>query len=203
MLRFFSSVFLCALGILTGFQLQAQSASAVSVYVIGGADAANVLKPPSVVPPTISVRYLNDRPAIGAIVTFTAPKSEPTVKFPNGSTSYSVVTDTNGQATVEDMVPFGIGGFSIQVYVTYLDEYGSATIHESNYPTLKAASESGSFNARNRLQVPTDHGLSTAAKVGIVSGIAIAAGLGAYFALHAGHAASTVAAGTPTVGAPK
>jgi len=210
MSRFCCSVFLSVFGVLTGFQLQAQSPSPqaqspspMSVYVIAGGDAVNVLKPPSVVPPTIAVRYVNNQPAVGAIVTFSAPKAEPTVKFPNGATSYSVVTDTSGQATIENMLPLGIGGFSIQVYVTYLDEYGSATIHETNYPTLKAASESGSFNARNRLQPPAEHGLSTAAKVGIVSGIAVAAGLGAYFALHGGHAASSVAVGTPTVGAPK
>lgn len=203
MFRFCSSLFLSTLGVLTGFQLQAQSApSPLSVYVIAGADAPNVVKPPSFVPPTVSVRYLDNRPGVGAIVTFSAPKTEPTVKFPNGATSYSVVTDKNGQATIDNMVPLGVGGFNIQVYVTYLDEYGSATIRETNYPTLKSASESGSFNARNRLQLPTEHGLSTAAKVGIISGIAIAAGLGAYFALRGHATTSTVSAGSPTVGAP-
>jgi hypothetical protein len=203
MFRFSVSAILCLFGILTGFQLQAQTPSSpLSVYVIAGADAANILKPPSVVPPTIAVRYVENRPAVGAVVTFSAPKTEPTVKFPNGATSYSVVTDNNGQATVENMLPLGTGGFNIQIYVTYLDEYGSATIRETNYPNLKTASESGSFNARNRLQVPTEHGLSTVAKVGIISGVAIAAGLGAYFALRGGHTASTVGVGTPTVGAP-
>jgi hypothetical protein len=201
MFRFCSSLILSALGALTGFQLQAQDSSHLSVYVIAGADAGNVLRPPSVVTPTISVRYLNNRPATGAIVTFSAPKTEPTVKFPNGSTSYSVVTDTSGQASVENMVPLGLGGFSIQVYVNYLDEYGSVTIHETNYATLKSAAESGAMNQRNRLALPNEHGMSTAAKVGIVSGIAVAAGLGAYFALRA-HNRNTVSVGTPTVGAP-
>jgi hypothetical protein len=209
--RFFLSVILSGFGILTGFQVNAQTplppaanpspSSPLSVYVIAGSNAVNVLKPPSVVPPTVSVRYLDNRPATGAIVTFSAPRKEPTVKFPNGATSYSVVTDVNGQATIENMTPLGLGGFDIQVYVTYLDEYGSATIRETNYPTLKAASESGTAIRGNRLAVPTEHGLSTAAKVGIISGIAVAAGLGAYFALR-GHSTTTVSAGTPTVGAP-
>lgn len=203
------SCVLAVIGAFVGFQgegfaqtgAQAPSAS-LTVNVIKGRDAANILKPPSVVPPTVDVRDANNRPIIGAVVTFTSPTDEPTVKFPNGNRSYSVVTDLAGRATVEDMVPMGLGTFHIEVAATLADSNGSARISETNYPTLKAATGVASISDANRVKVPTEHGLSTGAKVGIIAAVGVAIGVGVFFAERGHKTSSSVSAGTPTVGAP-
>src|ERR1700751_1167273 len=128
MSRFVISIVLSALGVLTGFgaQLNAQigptsvsgslphapgsedvsSASLkLNLSVISGRDGSNILRPPSAVPPTVEIRDANNQPVTGAVVTFTAPQDAPTVKFPNGMSSYSVVTNGSGQASVTDMAP--------------------------------------------------------------------------------------------------
>ena len=226
MSRFAISLLLSVLGTINGFeaQLKAQTrtnsgstsqragqssqpiappSSKLTLSVIEGRHGSNVLRPPSAMAPTVEVRDGDNRPVTGAVVTFSSPPEAPTVKFPNGRWSYSVVTNTSGQASVESMIPMGAGKFGIQVNATYLDSYADSTILEVNYPTLKAATTSGMINQANRVEIAHEHGISTTTKIGIVSAIAIAAGIGAYFAARGNTSKSAVTAGTPTVGAPK
>jgi hypothetical protein len=171
--------------------------------VVLGRNGSNILKPPSVVPPTVEVRDANNHPIVGAIVTFSSPGEEPTVTFPNGNHRYSMVTDTSGRVAVENMVPLGAGKFTISVSATYDDSFGNSTIQETNYLTLKMATASGMINEPNRVQSPVDHGLSRGAKIGIIAAIVAGAGIGGFFAAHSHSGSSnTVSVGTPTVGAP-
>jgi hypothetical protein len=175
----------------------------LNVTVIAGRGAANVLRPASAIPPVVEVRDVDNHPVIGAVVTFSAPLEEPTVTFPNGNRSYSVVTDTSGQAAVESMIPLGVGSFSIEVSAAYDDDHGATTIPEANYTTLKAATSAGALTRGNRVEVASDHSLSTSAKVGIVGVVAAAAGVGLFFGLRGhGSSSSSISVGTPTVGAP-
>jgi hypothetical protein len=178
------------------------SPSSLNVVVLAGKQAANVLNPPSAVPPVIELRDASNRPVIGAVITFSAPADEPTVKFPNGNRTYSLVTDTSGRVAVENMLPLGAGKFSIDITANYDDSFGSASIQETNYPTLKSATAAGMANEANRVRSPVDHGLSKGAKIGIVAAVVAAGGIGIFFAAHAHSASSTVSVGTPTVGAP-
>jgi hypothetical protein len=131
---------------------------------------------------------------------------EPTVRFPNGGRNYSLVTDTSGRVSVENMVPVGIGRFNIDVAVTYDDSHAGSVISQSNYLTLKAATAPGNLTAGSSIAKPMNEGLSTGAKIGIVAGIvAVGAGLGIYFGTR-GHTSSSsnssISVGTVTVGAP-
>lgn len=212
MSRLLICAFLSTLGALTGFQLKlnAQSGippssiSSLNVLVIAGQNSANVLKPASVVPPMVEVRDANNHPVIGAIVTFSAPLDEPTVRFPNGNRIYSLVTDTSGRAAVENMAPLGSGRFNIDARATYEDSSAESTIPQANYPTWKSAAASGAMNQANRIELP-NHGLSKGAKVTIILvAVAAAAGIGVFLATrgHSNSNSSTVSAGTATVGAP-
>lgn len=206
MYRIFISLILTA-AIAVGQTPQAPAAptnESLIVVVVAGRNGTNILRPPSAAPPVIEVRDNADRPVAGAIVKFSAPESEPTVKFPNGRSSYSLVTDLSGRAVVENMTPVGTGKFQLDVTATYLDVYTTAMIRETNYSTHKLAMASTSLDAANQVPSPVEHqGLSTGAKVGIIAGIAVvAAGVGAYFAFRGHGSTGTVAAGTPTVGAP-
>lgn len=219
------SIVLSILGMLTGFEAQlnaappvqvsqagrpgspaAHNASSLNVNVISGRNGANILKPASAVQPTVEVRDGNNRPVIGAVVTFSAPMDEPTVRFPNGGRNYSTVTDESGRVTVENMVPVGVGKFEIEVAASYDDSHAGSVIPQANYPTLKAASAPGNLTIGSRVATPESGGLSTGAKIGIVAGIvAVGAGLGIYFATR-GHSSSnpnsSISVGTVTVGAP-
>jgi hypothetical protein len=227
MCRFAISVLLTAFGLATGFDtdLYAQSPAAakpsaanpsaqaartlpsaisnVTVTVLAGRDAANTLSPPSVIPPRIQVRDASNRPVTGAVVTFSSAREAPTVTFPNGSWSYSVVTDTSGEAVIDNMVPTGLGKFQIGITVTYLDSVVNSTISQTNYQTLKAATAAGFVNEPYRVQLRDDHGLSTGTKIGIAAAIAVAVGIGVYFAVRGHGSSNSVTAGTPTVGAPQ
>ena len=175
----------------------------ITVTVLAGRDAANTLSPPSVIPPRIAVRDAGNRPITGAVVTFSSPREAPTVTFPNGSWSYSVVTDTSGEAIVDNMVPTGLGKFQIDVTVTYLDSVVNSAISQTNYPTLKAATAAGFVNAPYRVQLRNDNGLSTGTKLGIAAAVAAAVGIGIYFAVRGHGSSNSVTPGTPTVGAPQ
>lgn len=216
---------LSLLGALTGFEVQLNAAppvqaaqaqrpgspaahnpSSLTVNVISGRNGANILKPASAVQPMVEVRDGNNRPVIGAVVTFSAPLDEPTVKFPNGNRNFSLVTDDSGRVTVENMLPMGVGKFEIDVAVSYGDSHAESVIPQANYPTLKAASAPGNLTIGSRVATPEGGGLSTGAKIGIVAGIvAVGAGLGIYFATR-GHGSnnsnSSISVGTVTVGAP-
>ena len=218
------SIILSLLGAVTGFEAQLNAAppvqgaqapasgspaghnpSSLSVNVISGRNGTNILKPTSAVQPVLEVRDSNNRPLIGAVVTFSSPMDEPTVRFPNGNRNYSMVTDESGRVTVENMVPLGVGKFDMDIAVSYGDSHADAVIPQTNYPTLKAASGPGNLTMGSRVAAPETGGLSTGAKIGIVAGIvAVGAGLGIYFATrgHSGNSNSSISVGTVTVGAP-
>ena len=228
MFRLVISAILTVLGLATGFDtgLYAQSptptkdqtaipsvqaahtvpsaTSNVVVTLLAGRDAANTLSPPSAIPPRVQVRDVGNRPITGAVVTFSSPREGPTVTFPNGSSSYSVVTDLSGEAIVDNMVPMGLGKFQIDITVTYLDSVINTVVSQTNYQTLKAATSAGFVNEPYRVQLRNDHGLSMGTKVGIAGALAaIAIGIGVYFAVRRHGSSNTVTPGTPTVGAPQ
>ncbi|MBV8896742.1 MAG: hypothetical protein JO051_09535 [Acidobacteriaceae bacterium] len=224
MFRCTFSIILSLLGALTGFEAQLNAAAPVqaaqapaasspaghnsaslSVDVISGRNGTNILKPASAVQPVLEVRDANNRPVIGAIVTFSSPMDEPTVRFPNGNRNYSMVSDESGRVAVENMVPLGVGKFQVDVAVSYGDSHADAVIPQTNYPTLKAASAPGNLSMGSRVAAPESGGLSRGAKIGIVAGIvAVGAGVGIYFATrgHSTNSNSSISVGTVTVGAP-
>jgi len=177
--------------------------SSLALVVVAGQGGTNILKPASSVPPSVQVRSASGAPIMGAVVTFSAPMNGPTVKFPNGRRTYSVVTEKDGSATVGSMTPEGEGNFSIEVSASYDDMRTNLRISQANYATLKTAAVSGRGLGSDSIAAPHS-GMSRGTKIAIIATVvAVAAGVGTYFALRGGHASgTTVSPGTATVGAP-
>ena len=208
---------LALLGALTGFQTQlfaqatapptpgahAATVHTLNVTVVSGRNGANILRPGLAALPVVEVRDAQNHPIVGALVRFTTPTDGATVTFPDGSHAFSVVSDPSGRATLESMQPSGVGSFTIEVSAGFNGLYGEATIPQSNFATLRAASASGATLNASRTKVANVHTLSTPVKVGLLAGgIAIAAAVGIYFATRKSNS-SSIGVGTPTVGAPE
>lgn len=205
------SVVLSLLGGLTGFEptlLFAQQSSAnpsphVKVIIVSGQNGANVLSKQSAVQPVVEVLDNNNKPLAGALVRFTAPRSGPTVRFPNDQDTLTVVADLKGVATATGMVPVGTGSFRVDVTAEYDDEMATAQLSQTNYPSVTLSGQPAMSNALTTSR-ENHHGLSRGAKVGILVAVVAAAAAGIAVGLHGGSkkTGTTVGVGTPTVGAP-
>ena len=210
------SVLLCCFGACTGFQAQllfAQQSvrpgnpnpAGFHIIVIAGENAANVLKTHSCVQPAVELRDAENRPVVGAEVTFQSPDTGPGVVFSNGNRWQSLVSEMDGRVTVTGMQPAGIGSFQISVDAAYSGQFASATIHQTNFATLAAAEANNRISPAGPVAESTPRtGMSNRAKFAILGGVAV--GIGVALAIALSHRStstnSTISPGTPTVGAP-
>jgi len=112
----------------------------LEIIVLAGDGGVNIIKAKKAVLPVVEVRDKERHTVAGLYVTFSAPNSGPHVRFTNGSSTYSTVTDADGRATVHDMKPVGQGAFKISVTAGYQGQTATAAIAQTNYLTIAAAS---------------------------------------------------------------
>ncbi len=182
---------------------QSTEAPELKINVLEGEDGVNIIKTKTAVKPVVEVRDKNNLPVASAYITFFAPESGPHVTFANGRSTYSTLTDANGRATVHVMKPVGPGRFMIKVMASFQGETATATIAQTNYSTLAAATAAG-VGAAAGAGTPAGAGIS-GLMIGLIAA-GVAAGVVTAVALAksgGGKPTGTIGApGTPTIGPP-
>jgi hypothetical protein len=175
----------------------AQAPTGLSITIVEGEGAINNVRQRVNREPIVQVEDQNHKPVAGAVVIFLLPVQGATGTFADGSHMLMAVTDNQGRAAARGIRPNNQSGpLQIRVTASFQGLTASSVITQTN--VAGAASASGFA------------GLSTAAKVVIILGIAGgAAAAGAIVATHSGGGSSsstpstvTLSPGTPTVGAP-
>jgi len=151
----------------------------LKIVVLAGEDGVNIVKKKTAVKPVVEVRDKNNQPVAGLSVTFLAPETGPHVVFAHSSSTFTTVTDASGRATVHIMKPVGQGAFKIGVRASLQGHVATATIAQTNYLTVGAATAAGAGGAAGA-GAAAGTGAATAAgisgtMIGVIAG-AVAAG---------------------------
>ena len=176
----------------------AQAPTGLSINIVEGEGAINNIRQRVNREPIVQVEDQNHKPVAGAVVLFLLPDNGATGTFPDGSHMLMTVTDNQGRAVARGIRPNNQSGpMQIRVTASLQGLTASAVITQTNLAGAAAASGFA--------------GLSTAAKLAIILGIAGgAAAAGVIVATHGsgggGGSSSpstiTLTPGTPSVGGP-
>jgi len=173
----------------------AQAPTGLSINIAEGEGAINNVRQRVNREPIVQVEDQNHKPVAGAVVVFFLPDSGASGTFADGSHMLMAVTDSQGRAAARGIRPNSQSGpMQIRVTASFQGLTASSVIAQSNVAGAAAASGFA--------------GLSTAAKLAIILGIAGgAAAAGAIVATHGGGGSSSsstvvLSPGTPSVGAP-
>jgi hypothetical protein len=176
----------------------AQAPTGLSINIVEGEGAINNIRQRVNREPIVQVEDQNHKPIAGAVVIFLLPDQGATGTFADGSHMLMAVTDNQGRATARGIRPNNQSGpMQIRVTASFQGLTATSVITQTN---LAGAATASGFA-----------GLSTAAKLVIILGIAGgAAAAGAIVATHTGGGSSsssssstvTLSPGTPTVGGP-
>ena len=146
----------------------------------------------------VQVEDTNHKPVAGAYVTFTLPGDGPGGLFTNGSRIVMTTTDQSGRATAMGLRPNSMAGnFQVRVTANYQGQVGHAVVNQANAMGASSGAPGSVSTAKAGL-------LSTKAWV-IIGAIAGGAAAGAAVAANhsGGRPASSISAGTGTVGPPQ
>jgi hypothetical protein len=175
----------------------AQAPTGLSITIVEGEGAINNIRQRVNREPIVQVEDQNHKPLAGAVVVFLLPDQGASGTFADGSHMLMAVTDNQGRASARGIRPNSQSGpLQIRVTASFQGLTASSVIAQTNVAGAAAASGFA--------------GLSTAAKLAIILGIAGgAAAAGAIVATHGGGSGSSapppiviVPGGTPTVGGP-
>lgn len=154
----------------------------LSIVVIAGEDAVNIIQQKTAVAPVVEVRDRNDQPVAGAVVRFAIRGGRASF---SGARTMTVTTGASGRAAVAGLTPTTTGSFQIGATATYQGQTAAVSIAQVNVMT--AAQAAGAAAA----------GGSVAAGAGAaVAGAGAGGGIGAATigALGAAAAGGTLAA---------
>ena len=121
---------------------QPSPASALTIVVIAGEDAVNIIQQKTAVAPIVEVRDRNDQPVAGAIVTF-AIQGGRSASFAGGASTLSVTTNAAGQALASGFSPLASGAVQINVQAAFQGQVAAATIAQTNVMTAAQAAAAG------------------------------------------------------------
>jgi hypothetical protein len=159
------------------------------LLILAGNGVVNNVKQPAAQDITVQVLDESARPVPGAVLAFSLPERGASGLFANGGRTTIVHTGADGLARAVGMIPNRVEGeIPIQVTASYGGRMATATIRQTNFI------EPG--------------GVSTGAKVAIVSAIAAGAAVGIIKALENNGSSglerirATATVGSPTVGQP-
>ena len=167
----------------------AQSAppKSLQIVILDGEGALNNVKQRTAHEPIVQVQDENHKPVAGVAVIFLLPNSGAGGTF-NGALSFSTITDADGKAVAQGLVPNKITGqYQIQVRAKFNDLSAQTTIMQEN--VMEQA------GAPSHVAHPI---LKWVLIGGAAAGVGIAIGLVATQGSHS----TTITAGQPTVGAP-
>lgn len=116
--------------------------AALSIVVIEGEDAVNIIQQKTAVAPIIEVRDRNNIPVAGATVVFTVGGNAGT--FAGGLQTLTVVTNSAGRAIAAGLNPLSSGAMQINVAATFQGQAAAATITQTNFVTAAQAASAAS-----------------------------------------------------------
>ena len=123
-------------------QASNQSPSALTIVVIEGEDAVNVIQQRTAVAPVVEVRDRNGQPVSGANVTFSVRSGRAAF---NGARTITVATNAAGRAAATGLTPTGGGALQIGASAAFEGQTAVATIVQTN--VLTAAEAAGAATA--------------------------------------------------------
>jgi hypothetical protein len=160
--------------------VDAAQAAGLRIRVIAGEGVVNVMQQKTAVSPVIEVEDRNGLPVAGATVTFTIVGSG-IASFPSASSTFTVVTDAQGQATSAPINLVGAGTFAIRVRAVSQGLSGAATIAQTN-----VASAAKAEAATNQTPQPVPIGGKGVSKKALGAIGAAGVGSGAFALTQAG-----------------
>jgi hypothetical protein len=177
----------------------AGTVQSLRVVPLAGNGETNDLETKVMAPLVVDVLDQNGRPVEGADVIFRFPVSGPSAAFPDKSTFQTVRSNADGQAALVGwMANNQTGSFRVQVTATRGNERGTLVITMTNVTraTVRETAHKSWWSSKW-------------AKIGVIGGGAVAAGL-IIWATHNGGGSGTAASGTtvsaspgsPTIGGP-
>lgn len=144
-----------------------EPAGELTIAIIEGDNFVNNIRRGTARDPVVEVRDRNRKPVAGALVLFALPESGPSGTFANGARTLSVTTDQQGRAVAKGLQPNKQAGqFQIAITASLGAQVATATITQTNVLAVVTAGAA---------QTADSVGLSTAAKVSIIGGVAAAA----------------------------
>jgi hypothetical protein len=146
--------------------------SGLTIVVVEGEDAINVIQQKTAVAPIVEIRDRNNQPVAGATVRFTIQGGRATF---NGARAITLTTDAAGRAAVTGLTPTGSGAFQITASATYQGQTAAATIAQTNVATAAQASSAAAGSSAGGAGGASGGGLSLTT-IGIVAGGAVAGG---------------------------
>lgn len=121
-----------------------QASSALTIVVIEGEDAVNVIQQRTAVAPVVEVRDRNGQPVSGAIVTFSVRSGRAAF---NGARTISVATNAAGRAAATGLAPTGAGALQIGASAAFEGQTAVATIVQTNVLTAAEAAGAASVGS--------------------------------------------------------
>jgi hypothetical protein len=146
----------------------------LSIVVIEGEGAVNIIQQKTAVAPMVEVRDRNNLPVPGAVVTFTI-QAGPNAAVAGGAQTLTVTTNAAGRAAMAALNPVNPGTFQIQVQAAFQGQTAVAAITQTN--VLTAAQAAGAAAGAGAGAGGGGGGLGGGAIAGIVGGAAAVAGV--------------------------
>jgi hypothetical protein len=112
----------------------------LKIVVVEGEDSVNIIQQRTAVAPVVEVRDRNDLPVAGVAVLFAINGGG--ASFPGGQ-ALTVTSDAAGRATATGLTPTGNGAIQIDVTATSQGQTATATIHQTNFATVREAQRAG------------------------------------------------------------
>ena len=121
------------------FALQSVSplASGLSIVVIAGEGAVNIIQQKTAVNPIVEVRDRNNLPVSGVAVTFSVGGQG--ASFAGGASTLTLTTNAAGQAIATGLAPTATGAVTINATAVVNGQAIAATITQTNFATAQAA----------------------------------------------------------------
>lgn len=178
--------------------LAAQAKGTLTINVLEGEGARNIIQSRTAVPPVVEVKDAAGKPVVGAEVIFQLPTVGPGGSFNNWLKNQTVRTDDQGKATVSGYAPnTEPGRFNIKVTATSGSQTGSAVIAQINV----ANGGSSAASARKSNWWKWAVGVGAVAAIG--GGVAAARGGNNGSATTPTSTPVSIAVGAVTVGGPR
>ncbi len=121
---------------LTARAAQNAKATGLTIVVVDGEDAVNIIQQKTAVAPVVEVRDRNNQPVAGAVVRFAIQGGRATF---NGTRTLTVTTNVAGRAVVTGLTPTGTGAVQIGVSAAFQGQTAVATIAQTNVLTAAQA----------------------------------------------------------------
>jgi hypothetical protein len=170
----------------------------LKIFVLEGEGAYNNIVFRSATSPVVEVRDIDDRPVEGAEVVFRLPASGPGGTFPGQALTAKALANYRGQATAVLTPNNQAGRFTIHVTASLGNQFGEATINQTNTTEAIAPSTSEPGWFKRHWKLLTITGVATGAIIGVV----LATGGSSSSGSSSSTPTVTISPGTITIGGP-